>query len=204
MKRIRSFSGLVFVLAFLTTYPTLNAQTSIVGVTGGVTTLYAHDPLFQSLCLSDGGSGSVIQHNEVRNRCSDLNFNSYNANGFTVGVEGAREGVILDIGSSIDVQKQYGYLETVGKGQGFASIAAKEGKIYILKDRASRAMQELKGLESFFQKPTRDNNKAQVKLGNIYLMRLTDVHDKEFERLAKLIVIAHVPGESVTFRWQVM
>jgi hypothetical protein len=199
MKMIRSLSGLVFVLVFLTNYSALNAQSFTFGVTGGVTTLYAHDPLFKSLCLNDGGSGLIIQDNEVRNRCSDLNFNSYNANGFTVGVEGGREGVILDIGSPVDLQKKY-----VGNEQGFVSIAAKEGKVYILKDRPSRAMQELKGLESFFQTPTRDKNTAQVKVGNIYLMRLTDRHDKAFERLAKLIVIAHVPGESVTFRWQIM
>jgi hypothetical protein len=205
MKRIRFFSGLVFVLIFLTTYATLNAQSiHLFGVTGGITTLYAHDPLFQSLCLNDGGAGSMIQDNEVRNRCSDINFNSYNANGFTVGVEGGREGVILDIGNPVELQKKYGYGETVGNVQGFASIVAKQGKVYILKDRLSRAMQELKGVESFFQKPTRDNNTAQVKVGNIYIMRLTDGHDKEFERLAKLIVIAHVPGESVTFRWQIM
>jgi hypothetical protein len=206
MKRIYSFSGLVFVLVFLTTVPSLNAQgiESVAKVTGGVTTLYAYDPLFQSLCLRDGGSGSVIQDNEVRNRCSDINFNSYNANGFTVGVEGGREGVILDIGSPAELQKKYAYEETVGKGQGFASMAVKEGKVYVLQDRRSRSMQELKGVESLFQTPTRDNNTAQLKVGNIYIMRLTDRNDKKFECLAKLIVIAHVPGESVTFRWQIM
>lgn len=206
MKRIRSFSGLVFVLSFFVAVTHIHAQNfqTVVKVTGGITTLYAHDPLFKSLCLNDGGSGSVIQDNEVRNRCSDINFNSYNANAFTVGVEGDAMVSFSTLEILRSFKKKYGYGETIGNGQGFASIVAKGGKIYIRKDRPSRSMQELQGLESFFQTPILDNGTAQVKIGHIYLMRLTDRHDKEFERLAKLIVIAHVPGESVTFRWQIM
>lgn len=206
MKSICSFSVFVYLLMVLAAGPSLNAQSiqSIVKVTGGVTTLYAYDPIAQSLCLRDGEYGSVIQNNEVRNRCSDLNFNSYNANGFTVGVEGSRDGVIIDLGTPSELQTKYGYGETVGYGQGFASIAVKDGKAYILQDRRNRAMQELKGGEPLFQKPILENKTAQVKVGHIYIMRLTDTHDKDFERLAKLIVIAYVPGESVTFRWQML
>ncbi len=46
---------------------------------GGVATLYAHDPLTQSVCFRDGGAGHVFQQNEVRNRCSDFNYHSYYA-----------------------------------------------------------------------------------------------------------------------------
>lgn len=206
MKSSRSFSIFVFTFLVLAAGSSPNAQSiqSIVKVTGGITTLYAFDPIAQSLCLRDGEYGSVIQENEVRNRCSDLNFNSYNANGFTVGVEGGREGVIIDLGTPSELQKKYAYGETVGNGQGFASITVKDGKAYILQDRRTRAMQEIKGVESLFQKPLTKSGTAQVKVGHIYIMRLTDTHDKHFDRLAKLIVIAHVPGESVTFRWLVL
>jgi hypothetical protein len=44
-------------------------------VAGGVTTLYTLDPLAHTLCFADGKDGSVFQENEVRNRCSDIDFN---------------------------------------------------------------------------------------------------------------------------------
>lgn len=140
----------------------------------------------------------------MRNRCSDINFNSYYADAFTVGVEGSREGVIINIGKSADLQKKYGYEETVGNGQGFASIRLSDRKILILGDRKTRTTQEFIGAESLFSEPTSKSNTAPVRVGDIYLMRLTDPHDKDYEIAAKLIVIAHVTGESVTFRWQVL
>lgn len=64
--------------------------------TGGLVTLYADDPLGQSLCFYDGRGGSIIQEGEIRNRCSHLNYNSYSADSFAVGVQGGERGVILD------------------------------------------------------------------------------------------------------------
>lgn len=45
---------------------------------------------------------------------------------------------------------------------------------------------------------------APVKLGNIYLLRLTDRHDRTFQRIVKVMVVAYTPNESVTIRWQVL
>src|SRR4051794_33892182 len=111
--RLRStiLSAVLFVCGALT----VNAQSLIQAVEtkGGVTTLYAIDPLAQSLCMKDGGYGLIFQEGQVRNRCSDLNFNSYSRNGFRSGIEGGRQAVLIDLGASDDVQKKYGYSETV-------------------------------------------------------------------------------------------
>lgn len=168
---------------------------------GGVVTLYAHDPLTQSFCFGDGGAGHVFEQNEVRNRCSDINYHSYYAGQFAVGIEGARLGAIVDLGNTDDLKKQYGYEETVGAGQGFASIHLEDGKLVILKDRRAREMQELKESLQVFAEPT-STAKAPVKLGHIYLARITEKNNATPEVLVKLLVIGHVPGESVTFRWQ--
>jgi hypothetical protein len=170
-------------------------------VKGGVTTLYALDPLAQSLCFRDAGDGSVFQQHEVRNRCSDLNYNSYYAEHFSVGVEGARLGAIIDLGTAEDLKEQYGYEETVGRGQGFASVHLEDGKVVILKDRRTREMQELKEASQIFAKPT-SVARAPVKVGHVYLARISDGYDNSFQLIVKLLVIAHVRGESVTFRWQ--
>jgi hypothetical protein len=168
---------------------------------GGMATLYAQDPLMQSFCFRDGGAGHVFQQNEVRNRCSDINYHSYYAEQFAVGIEGARLGVIVDLGTTDDLKKEYGYEETVGAGQGFASIHLENGKLVILKDRRSQEMQELKESLQVFEQPT-STAKASVKVGHIYLARISEKRNPNAQVLVKLLVVGHVPGESVTFRWQ--
>ena len=168
---------------------------------GGVATLYALDPLGQSLCFRDNSHGHVFYKNEVRNRCSDINYNSYDAEHFAVGVEGARLGAIVDLGTTEDLKNEYGYQETVGAGQGFASVHVENGKLVILKDRNSQEMQDLKESRQIFAQPT-SVALAPVKMGHIYLARITDRTDPSVQMLIKLLVIGHVPGESVTFRWQ--
>ncbi|MGH9932659.1 MAG: hypothetical protein ACREA9_25930 [Pyrinomonadaceae bacterium] len=172
-------------------------------VKGGIITLYALDPLAQSFCFRDAGNGHVFQQHEVRNRCSDINYNSYNAEQFAVGIEGGRLGSIVDLGSTEDLKKEYGYEETVGGGQGFASVHLEDGKVVILQDRAERVMQDLKESTQLFAQPAAVAI-APVKIGHVYMARITDRFDSSFQLLVKLLVIGHAPGESVTFRWQTL
>ena len=111
---------------------------------GGVATLYALDPLAHTFCFHDGQDGYVFQQNEIRNRCDDLEFNSYNAGSFTVGNEGGRVGNIIDLGTAAELQHQYGYDESsLSRGQGFASLRLENGKLVILKNREPQTTQEL-------------------------------------------------------------
>ena len=172
--------------------------------TTDISTLFARDPLTQSLCFKDGGPGGAFQNGQTRNRCSDLNFNSYVANGFSVGVEGGREGVILDLGTPEELMAKYGFKETVGHGQGFASIDVKNRRALIVKDYKTGKLQNIAESERLFQTPSGDTDSVPVKLGHVYLMRITDHSDKSYETFAKVLVIAYTPGESVTVRWQLI
>lgn len=172
-------------------------------VTGGIVTLYALDPLARTFCFADGKDGNVFQNNEVRNRCSDIDFNNYNAGSFTVGVEGARLSRIVDLGNAVELRQRYGHRETVGNGQGFASLRVNDGRVAILKDHRPQTVQELRESAVLFEEGV-SGASAPVRLGNIYLVRLTDRHDKTFQRVVKLMVIAYTPNESVTIRWQVL
>ena len=180
-----------------------NTLQTEIKVAGGITTLYAIDPLARTFCFGDGREGGTFQQNEARNRCSDIDFNSYNASSFTVGVEGARLGAIVDLGSAAELQKRYGYQETVGNGQGFASLRVANGKVFVLKDRRTNSEQELAESISLFAESKSSAN-SPVKVGHIYLLRLIDSYDKNFERVVKLLVVAYTPNESVTIRWQVL
>ena len=170
---------------------------------GGIATLYALDPLAGALCFADGKDGRVFQDNEARNRCSDLDFGGYSAGGFSVGVEGGRVGVIIDLGDAAELESRYGYRETVGKSQGFASLHAEGGRIFVLKESRPQTFQELKESAQLFAEG-KPSASAPVRVGHLYLIRITDRHDQNFQRLAKLKVVSHVPGESVTIRWQVL
>jgi hypothetical protein len=172
-------------------------------VMGGLITLYALDPLARTFCFADGKDLHTFQNYQVGNRCSDIDFNNYNAGNFTVGVEGARLGRIIDLGTAVELKQRYGYEETIGNGQGFASLHIEDGRVMVLKDRRSQAMQELKEHTLLFQEGA-SSASASIKLGSIYLVRLTDRHDKAFQRIIKLVVIAYKPNESVTIRWQVL
>ena len=168
---------------------------------GGIATLYALDHLTHSFCFGDGRPGSVVQDGEVRNRCSDIDFGNLTADGFSVGIEGGRLGSIVDLGAPEDLSRRYGYAETVGRGQGFASLTTDGSRVRILKDRKAGTWQDLAESAALFGEGKGRAN-APVRLGNIYLVRLTDRRDKSFQRLVKLQVIAHAPNQSVTIRWQ--
>lgn len=168
-----------------------------------IATLFARDPLTQSLCVKDGGPGAVFQNGQLRNRCSDLNFNSYSTNALSVGVEGGREGTILDLGTPEELQSKYGYSETVGGGQGYASIGVHNGKALILKDSGTGALQELAESADLFRVP-RPGASVPVRLGHVYLMRITDKNDRAFEMFAKALVLAYAPNESVSVRWSLL
>lgn len=200
------FCLFLFSFVFLLNTP---AQTANSEVKTGMVTLYARDPLAQTFCFNDGKYGTVVQENEVRNRCSDISFNSYKENFFSVGIEGAKQGRILDLGTPDELQKKYKYPETVGKGQGFASIQLQDGKIFVLKDKKqgvrTAELQELTEANDLFQIKSKVGYESiSVKLGNIYLLRLTDGRDRDFERIVKILVTAYQPNESVTIRWQVI
>ena len=170
---------------------------------GGVTTLYVLDPLANTLCFSDGKDGHIFQQNEVRNRCSDMDFGTYRPGSFSVGIEGSRAGAIVDLGDAAALLQRYGSEERVASYQWFASLRLQEGKLVIARTIRPQTTQEVKESALLYQ-PSRGMASAVVKLGNVYLVRLTDTHDKGFERLVKLIVIAYAPNESVTFRWQLL
>lgn len=197
--------GLVAAGVFFASFTIILAQEgpkrTVVETNGGVATLYGLDPLSQSFCFSVPGEGHLFQQHAVRNRCSDINYTSYRSEHFSVGIEGGRYGNLVDLGTAEDLKKKYGYQETVGGGQGFASIHLEDGKVVILKDRRSEAMQDLEESKLLFGE-TAKPAEAPVKLGHIYLARITDQDDRSFQLLVKLLVIAYVPGESVTLRWQ--
>lgn len=171
--------------------------------TSNITTLYASDPIARSLCLTDGKEGGVFQNGGVFNRCSHIEFDSYKIGSLSVGIQGGETGRIIDLGTAADLSKQYSYQETVGNGQGFASIVYREGKVLIAKERYKETRQELVQAAQLFESGE-SMSSVEAKAGHIYLARITDRHNKDFQILVKILVLSARPGESVTFRWELL
>jgi hypothetical protein len=167
---------------------------------GGLVTLYSHDPVAHTLCFADGEYGLEVQDRQVKNRCSDLDFDNYNPLYFTSGVGGARKAAIINIGTEPELQAKYGYQQTYGATHGFSSIQLSNGKLYI-RQGDGRAVQEMTGTELLFAK-SGTLAKSTVQPGHIYLLHITDGHDPLFDKWVKLLVVSYAQGDSVTVRWQ--
>ena len=166
-----------------------------------LTTLYRHDPLHSAISLATGDDGRYFEGGYVRNRNSDLDFGNNNADALTVGIETGRRGVLIDLGSTDDLAKRFGYVEPTGAGQGYASIHYAGGRLVIT--RAVEGFQPIPEGSRLLAGST-EGATAPAALGHVYLVRIVDARDPAFERIAKLIVVGHVPGESVTIRWDLL
>ena len=167
-----------------------------------LTTLYRHDPLRCAISLATGEDGHFIADNYIHNRASDLDFGSYNTDAFTIGIEGGRKGVLVDLGSVGDIAKRFNYVEPVGGGEGYASIHFAGGALLITRDveKTFQSIPESKQLLG----TSAAGASLPVITGHIYLARLVDARDPTFERMAKILVVSHLAGESVTIRWDIL
>jgi hypothetical protein len=170
----------------------------------GIFTLYALDPLARSLCFNDGKEGMQMAANQWGNRCSDLSY-SLAGNGVLVaGIEVNRVAAIVDLGTPNELRERYGFEDADNGGVGFASLRLEGGKITVLQeDNSTPVWQPLKEGPQLFTDAKASAN-APIKLGHIYLVRLADTKDKNFQQIVKLIVIGYRPDESVTLRWELL
>ena len=165
----------------------------------GLTSLYAADPIGRTMNFTDGAYGGVIQDYMVKNANSDIDFGGYLHNAFTVGIEGGREGAIVDLGLAATLGPRYGFQETVGGGQGYASIRLIDGELHILADYDNQTTQPL--AEAAQLVPGRNAASVAVHAGHVYVVRIVDRHDQSFELIVKFMVVEFRAGESVTLRW---
>ena len=179
----------------------VRAADDVTASAAGLVTLYQRDPLAGKVSFATGAYGGVFQDHQVKNHQSDLDFGHYYANEFSVAIEGGRIGAIVDLGTPEMLQQQYGYRETVGGGQGFASIRMEKGRLVILADLAQQTTQPLRNTSALFGE-LRPTAHAPIQDNHVYVLRIRDDHDRQFERLAKLLVVGYEPGVSVTLRWQ--
>ena len=168
---------------------------------GGISTMYAIDPLARTLCLSDGKEGMAFSNTNWVNRCSDLSFAGSN---LLSGIEADRLSAIVDLGTGDELSSRYGFEDAQGGGTGFASIHLQGDKVMVLKqDLGKQEFQSLQEGSKLFTE-LGSNVAAPIKLGHIYLVRTAGKKDRSIQQIVKLMVIAFRPDESVTLRWELL
>ena len=165
----------------------------------GVSTLYALDPMTRFICFTDGGPGVSIQAGDVVNRCSHLAFNP-EPDRLLLGVQGGEKGALVDLGTPEELARHYGYAETTTNGQGRISIVLTDRRITIRAPDTRASPQPLR--EQQFLSTVRSQAVAAIVPGHVMLARL--VRSPEPDLFVKFIVLAHLPGQSVTLRWAVL
>ena len=202
MKQLSNFLASVFALVLLSAGGVaVSAQQSVsrssratttVPTVSTISTLYSSDPIANRLCLTDGREGGVFQNGLALNRCSHIEFDTYKLGSLSVGVQGAELGAIVDLGTWRDFQTN----------QAFPCIRFVDGKIVLMRwdngkfdelPQAAEVFGTAKGLASI-----------EATTGHMYLARITDPHRKDFQILVKLLVLSVKPGESITFRWELL
>jgi hypothetical protein len=172
--------------------------------TSGVFTMHALDPLSRTFCFNDGKDGMAIANNQWGNRCSDLSYNRAGSGVLVAGIEVNRVAAIVDLGTGNDLRERYGFEDADNGGVGFASLRLEGNRITVLQEDNTRPVwQPLKEGPQLFTDVKASAN-APIKLGHIYLVRIADTKDKNFQQIVKLMVIAYRPDESVTLRWELM
>ena len=171
---------------------------------GGIFTMYVHDPLARTMCFSDGKEGFAFIDNDWRNRCSDLSYILASGGSLASGVEVNRVAAIVDLGTPDDLRQRYGFEEANGGATGFASLHLAGDKVMVLKqDIQKPEYQPLQEGPKLFTEVA-PSATAPIKLGHIYLVRIADKKDTNFQQFVKLMVIAYRPEEAVTLRWELL
>jgi len=173
---------------------------------GGIFTIYAMDPLARALCFNDGKEGMAFVNNKWENRCSDLSYTLAGGGNFVTGIELNRVATIVDLGSANDLRGRYGFEDAENGGVGFGSLRLEGGKVMILQDDNAKfkaSWQPLEENAKIFGE-TKSSATAPIQLGHVYVVRIADTRDKNFQQLVKLLVIGYRPEEAVTLRWELL
>ena len=165
-------------------------------------TLRSNDFLGHSVSFGDGRPGTVVQDHQVLNRDSSIDFDNYFRGDFTVGIQGGEIAAIKDFGHWKDLAQRTGYSETVGGGQGFASIRF-QGKELVIRQGTGGLQTFTEGNDFLKNRVPGGSRHVAARLGHVYMVRATNRHDSSFERITKFMVVGgHRSGREVTIAWE--
>jgi hypothetical protein len=160
----------------------------------GFAELLPNNPLRHSYDFLRADYGAVLQENEVRNAGSHIDYGTYIPGELRVGIQGGERGIILDLGPDDTIAAKLGVVQTIGKGQGFAHLTMTASTRLSIPEADS-----LFSLDPSV--PDHDYNHVQPHIGHVYILRIRDQHDSDFDLIVKLTPVYLAPRERIAFQW---
>jgi hypothetical protein len=167
-------------------------------------TLHAGDPVSHTLDLAQGDFGARIEGTRLLESPAHLDYGNYADDAFTFALDEDDRAVVVDLGHWGDLAKAYEFPEADGGGIGFATISysAEESDFRIARRVPKDGFQNLREGRALLATVAGDHRVAVHPVpGHVYLVRIQDRLRKRPAVHAKLLVVSHVPGDHVTFRW---
>jgi hypothetical protein len=159
----------------------------------GTADLFAKDPLRHDYDFVRDAYGAAMQNGQIVNVGSHIDFGTYNADAFTVGIQGGQIGAIVDLGDDAQVAAAVGNTETVGGGQGYAGLTLSGGSFNL---PAANAVYMLTTADAG---ATSDD--APVVQNHVYALRIIDRDTPGAELVVKLLVTGFTSGTEASFEW---
>lgn len=173
------------------------------GPTEALTTLYRFDPVLSSISLQTGELGARIVDGELQLLEADIAYGRPEG-GLQAGLSEDRPAQILDMGTLQQLAQVYGYETPDGYSQFWASMRLDGDELEVAEVEIEDRYQEVTEYRSLLKLRPRVLDRTEVRAGHVYMIRITDRRDRRYELIAKLLILAHDPGERVTFRWSVL
>ena len=170
--------------------------------TSRLVSLYAGDPEAHSLDLADGTFGARVTGRRLVEGTAHVDYGNYADDALTFALDEEDRGIVVDLGHWADLAKAYDYPEADGGGVGFASLSFEDPDFRIARRLPKDGFQNLREGRALLATVAGERRVSVHPVpGHVYLVRIVDRHRRNPVVHAKILVVSHVPGDHVTFRW---
>ncbi|NUN52385.1 MAG: hypothetical protein HUU06_06310 [Planctomycetaceae bacterium] len=156
-----------------------------------------------TLNLVDGSFGARIEGTVFRETKAHLDFSNYADDALTVALDEDDRGMILDLGHWADIAREREVDEADGGGIVFSSLSVDGADVRIARRHPKDSFQNLLAGRPILS-TLGGEHRASIRpaLGHVYLVRVEHLHKRAPTVFAKILVVAHRPGESIVLRWE--
>jgi len=169
----------------------------------GLVTLYSGDPVAHVLDLATGAFGARIDGTLLRETRAHLDYGTYADDALTLALDEDDRGLWIDLGHWADIARDMDIEEADGGGIVFASISVDGSEVRVAKRFPRDSFQNLPAGRPLLSSLAGERRVAVHPVaGHIYLARVEHRHRKTPPVHAKILVVAHRPGDSVVLRWE--
>jgi len=165
------------------------------------TTLYANDPLLDSIVIADGTPAKTYKGYYTQERSVDIIYGEMVPGELTLAPFSKRMAGMVDLGTEANLKAKY--LVKAPLDSMFFSIHYDDGKLWLAKDARNGTFQPFDRSDLALLQIVTPAPSFKPIVNHIYLMNITD--DKlHTQQVAKMMVTSITNDQIIRFRWNVL